>query len=87
MASRTVGAVTGTTTAGATAGAAIAQIITWAWPQTTEIEAAITVLLTLALGILAGWAVPPKDAETEVEVDYIEDIEDGTVDFARHEHE
>lgn len=82
---RTVGAVTGTSTAGATAGAAIAQIITWAWPQTAEIEAAITVLLTLALGILAGWAVPPKDdEETNVVLDH---VPTRSVDFARHEHE
>lgn len=57
---RKVGTVTGAASGGAAAGAALAQIAVWAWPDAEPIEAALTVLLTLGFGFIGGWLVPPS---------------------------
>lgn len=60
---RTVGPVTLAATAGGTTGAAIAQIIVWLLAQNgidaNPISAALTVVLSAALGIVGGYLVPP----------------------------
>lgn len=61
---RKVGTVTGAASGGAAAGAAIAQIVTWAWPDAEPIEPALTVLLTLGFGFIAGWLVPPRRGDS-----------------------
>lgn len=57
---RSIGPITATTAGGGAAGAALAQVIVWAYPAAGPIEGALSVLLTLGLGALAGFLVPPK---------------------------
>ena len=61
--SRTVGVVTGATTAGGGLGAAIAQILIEFFPRLENVEAAVTVVLTVALALVAGYLVPNRDRE------------------------
>lgn len=60
---RTVGTVTGATTAGGGLGAALSRIAVEFFPRLENVEAAVTVVLTVALALVAGYLVPPKDRE------------------------
>lgn len=58
---RKVGQVTGAATAGGGLGAALAQILVHLWPYLGPVESAVTVVFTVALSLVAGYLVPPKD--------------------------
>lgn len=77
MANRKVGTVTGVTTVGGGLGAALAQILVHFVPRLEEVESAVTVVLTVALALVAGWAVPPQGGGSEYYgEDDLEDLED-----------
>ena len=92
---RQVGKVTGVTTAGGGLGAALAQIAVEFIPRLENVEAAVTVVLTVALALVAGYLVPPehRDVVTDaLDIDYdpdeadTEDI-DADLDLEAAEHE
>lgn len=60
MAARKVGPVTVAAAGGGTVGAALSDVIVWAYPPAEPIGAALTIILTAALGVLGGWLVKPQ---------------------------
>lgn len=78
---RKVGTVTGVTTVGGGLGAALAQIAVEFIPRLEAVESAVTVVLTVALALVAGWAVPPQGGDSEYygedDLEDLEDLEDG----------
>ena len=66
---RKVGQVTGAATAGGGLGAALAQILVHLWPYLDPVESAVTVVLTVALSLIGGFLVPPKDPADGVLLD------------------
>lgn len=79
---RVVGPVTGAATAGGGIGAALAQILVHFWPYLEPVESAVTVVLTVALALIGGYLVPPKDVvsfELQPELGQLpDDLDDDT---------
>ena len=61
---RHIGKVTAAATGGSTLGAALAQIIVWVGTQNgadmSDIESALTIVLTAVLGVVGGYLVPSE---------------------------
>lgn len=57
---RTVGPVTGASTAGGGLGAALSQILVHYIDSLSEVETAVTVVLTVVLALIGGYLIPPQ---------------------------
>ena len=70
---RSVGGVTTASATGGGLGAALAQLVIHIFPYMEGTEAALSVILTVLVGLLGGYLVPPaQDEEFEelIEFDY-----------------
>ena len=72
---RSIKGVTTASAAGGGLGAALAQVIIHVFPYMEGTEAALSVILTVLVGLLGGYLVPPQDeveetVETIYEIDY-----------------
>ena len=69
---RSIKGVTTASAAGGGLGAALAQLVIHIFPYMEGTEAALSVILTVLVGLLGGYLVPPQDEEFEelIEFDY-----------------
>lgn len=71
---RSVGGVTTASAAGGGLGAALAQLVIHIFPYMEGTEAALSVVLTVLVGLLGGYLVPPKDEGVEQTVETVYEL-------------
>lgn len=72
---RSIKGVTTASAAGGGLGAALAQVIIHVFPYMEGTEAALSVILTVLVGLLGGYLVPPKDEEVEHTVETVYELD------------